>query len=275
MYDIFNFVHNEYLSIIELQEKFNILIRTMEYNFLISSIPKAWLRSIKEGTVNRIVKIDALRVKLNKLYKNVRKVHCKEFYSIFVRKKITPVTCISKWETLYEDLTFDWSGIYCCSFENTRETTLQSFQYKVINRYIPCNINLHRWKKSESDLCCYCGSLETIEHFLYECNLTRSLWSGFFEWWQTVTKTYISCSLLDILFGIANPEKNPEIIILNFCIIFVKYYIYKSKIHGKNTNLQWMKREMKDKILCEKCILLQQNKHSEYYKLWHPILQKL
>ena len=153
------------MSILELQEKFNIAIKTMEYNSIFSSIPKAWIRSIKESNVNKVVKLDALRINLNKVYKNVTKVQCKDFYSLFIRRKIIHATCTSKWESLYDNLKFDWSGIYCCSFENTRETSLQSFQYKVINRYIPCNVNLYRWKKSESDLCGYCGSLDTIEHF--------------------------------------------------------------------------------------------------------------
>ncbi len=81
--------------------------------------------------------------------------------------------------------------------------------------------------------------------------------------------------MLDIIFGISNSEKNSEIRILNFCIIFVKYYIYKSKIHAKDMNLQWLKQELKDRILSEKCILFQQNEFSEYYNLWHPILLRL
>ncbi len=272
LYDIVDTVNDRYLSLLELQDKFNIAIKTMEYNSLISSIPKIWKRRLNECNMNEIVRVNPLKVKLYNIYKNVSDVKCKDYYRHLIRRKKIPATAVAKWETMYDNVEFDWSDIYCCAFENTRETHLQSFQYKTLNRYIPCNVNLYRWKKSEMDLCSYCGLTDTIEHFLYKCNVTKSLWECFFDWLQSVLNIYVQCSILDIIFGITNPDKDCIIRILNFCIIFVKYFIYKSKINTKELSLNRLKQELRYRIMCEKCILIQQNKISEYYKIWHPIL---
>ena len=71
----------------------------------------------------------------------------------------------------YEHISCDWKQIYQSPFIVARETALQSFQYKIINRYLPCNTALKKWKKTESELCNQCGERDTIEHYLYECDI--------------------------------------------------------------------------------------------------------
>ena len=51
----------------------------------------------------------------------------KDYYNHLIRRKVLTVTAVTKWETLYDNVRFDWPGIYCCAFDNTRETSLQSF----------------------------------------------------------------------------------------------------------------------------------------------------
>ncbi len=61
-------------------------------------------------------------MKLNNIYKNVSDVKCKDYYRHLIRRKKIPATAVAKWETMYDNVEFDWSDIYCCAFENTRET---------------------------------------------------------------------------------------------------------------------------------------------------------
>jgi len=275
IHDIFNFNSGTYKTKEELENKFNIPIKAMEYNSLVSAIPSPWSHCIKNSGVRGVVKKDHLIVKLDKVYKNVSDLKCRDYYSYIICKKKSTPTCISRREILYNDMKFDWSGIYSCAFQNTRETILQSFQYKVLNRFVPCNANLFKWKKADTKLCTYCGSVDTIEHFLYECNSTKCLWDTFFDWWYAALKTNIHCSMIDIIFGIANPENNIIIKVLNFCIIFVKYFVYCTKVNSQVLNLTRLKCGLKYRILCEKCILFQQNNCKEYYEVWHPLLQGL
>ena len=242
----------------------------MEYNSLISSIPYSWIQCMKNRITGVLGKIDPLSVKIDKHRKNVSDLKCKDCYCCIVREKKVMSTCILRWEALY-NVKFEWEYIYCCAFQTTTEKTLQSFQYRVLNRYIPCNVNLCKWKKAESETCNYCNQLDTIEHFLYDCHSTKRLWDEFFDWWYTVSDTTIHCSVLDIIFGIANPEKNVILNVMDFLIIFVKHFVYKSKLNSKELNIVQLKYELRDRIVCEKSILLLQNKCNEYYNVWYPI----
>ena len=95
--------------------------------------------------------------------------------------------------------------------------------------------------------------------------------SNDFCWWYTVSDTTIHCFVLDIIFGIANPEKNVILNVLNFLIMFVKYFVYKTKLNSKELNIVHLKYELRDRIVFEKSILFQQNKCDEFYNVWYPI----
>ena len=44
------------------------------------------------------------------------------------------------------------------------ETNLQSLQYQIVNRYIPCYANLKLWGKENNDKCPLCNEVGTLEH---------------------------------------------------------------------------------------------------------------
>ena len=81
---------------------------------------------------------------------------------------------------IYYYVNFDWNHIYSIPFVCARETALQSFQYKIINRFLPCKEALKLWKKEETDHCTTCSMVDTIEHYLYECNVVKHFWQMFF-----------------------------------------------------------------------------------------------
>ena len=64
---------------------------------------------------------------------------------------------------IYAD--FDWPVLFKIPYKFTRETDVQSLQFKIINRYIPCKENLYLWGKESSDKCGLCNEIDTIEHF--------------------------------------------------------------------------------------------------------------
>ena len=79
--------------------------------------------------------------------------------------------CVEKWEEKYFYVNVDCQQIYSISFAVAKEAALQSFPYKIINRYLPCNVVLKLREKEETDQCVTCGQVDTIEHYLYECDL--------------------------------------------------------------------------------------------------------
>ena len=167
--------------------------------------------------------------------------------------------------------------IYTCAFRIARETALQSFQYRIINRYIPCRYNLYKWKKSDDDLCNYCNgkNVDAIEHYLVECPISKEFWSKFFAWWKMIYDVNIGVNVLDIVFGIANQDQETVLNSLNFCILFGKFYIYKCK-KGETTILfEDFKHELYNRLKCESYLMQMENNNEVFHNNWYNIMESL
>ena len=147
---------------------------------------------------------DSILIKIGTKYKEVKSLKCRNFYAEFVSLKLEVPTAIYKWEELYYFANFEWKYIFKLPYIVTRETSLQSLQYKILNRYIPCYENLHRWGKEPSDKCLHCGQTDTIEHFLFSCPDLKVFWSTFNDWWYNIHSFSINLSTLDVIFGVPN-----------------------------------------------------------------------
>ena len=53
---------------------------------------------------------------------------------------------------------------------------MQKRTSKILNNILPCNRNLLKWGKSETNLCCFCQEEETISHLLFYCTYAESIW---------------------------------------------------------------------------------------------------
>ena len=114
-----------------------------------------------------------------------------------------------------------------------RETLLQSFHFKIVNRYIACQSNLHKWKKVTSPNCQECKESDTVEHHLYTCKKLQHFWIDLFSWLESVYGLKIHMTVLDIVFGIANDSNDKLIDVFNYCILFAKNFIYNCQIGNK------------------------------------------
>lgn len=163
---------------------------------------------------------------------------------------------------------FDWSNIFKSPFQCARETALQSFQYKILHRFIPCKYNLKKWNKEDSDECKWCNDIETIEHFIFSCPHIRIFWNELFTWWHQITLTNIQLECMDIIFGINNPEHDNVLNALNFCILYGKYYIYRNNLNNNLVSFKFFKQELNMRLKLERSILLQNGKSVEYNDNW-------
>ena len=77
-------------------------------------------------------------VKLRKGNTNVLSTQCKDYYKEFVDIKGERPTALYRWEEMYYYADFDWPVLFKIPYKFTRETDVQSLQFKIINRYIPC-----------------------------------------------------------------------------------------------------------------------------------------
>jgi len=95
------------------------------------------------------------------------------------------------------------------------ENKLKEFNYKLINGVLPCNANLMRWQKLNTEKCDLCDERQTIEHLLFECKYVRELW-------KCVEQALnIRLSFCNIICGIQTNS------ILNNTITLAAFLIYK------------------------------------------------
>lgn len=276
LYDIVD-QNGAILTLDALQNKYGFTIDVMKYNSISTAVPKDWLKILKNVQVVDFKLYTEGSVCVNKSRKNIEKLKCKDAYWHLIDYKIESSTCTKKWQEIYNEVEFDWNIIFSCAFKVARETALQSFQYKVINRFLPCKSNLFKWKKAESNICDICDGthIDNIEHFLIQCDVAKDFWEKFFMWWKTLYHVNIDLYDLEILFGIANSENDIVLNSLNFCMLYARYYIYKCKISDNKICFNVFKIELQNRLLYEKHILQMENKIEVFVSKWQTILLSL
>ena len=86
----------------------------------------------------------------------------KELHKKIVTNKISPSSSIKKWVEIYPFMEgYDWNKIFLLPYKIIKETFLQGFQYKVLNRIINCNDKLFIWKIKVKK-CEFCKHLNII-----------------------------------------------------------------------------------------------------------------
>ena len=101
-------------------------------------------------------------------------------------------------------------------------------------------------KIKQSDLCMYCGEIETIQHFFFDCITVKSLWSDIEGRIQSIINEHIFLSATDVLLGLGKKTRfsHNTMNTLNLLILIGKATISKVK-YGKHKNfLVIFEREM-------------------------------
>ena len=276
---IYDIVDNQgkLLSKQQLEQKYGVFIDQMQYNRTISAIPKNWLRMLRNTSMDQYTKNEEINVTLSNITKTISNVKCKDYYWHIVRKKHVRPTAYNKLgETCYY-VNFEWKMINMIPYICARETSLQSLQYQLINRYIPCRYTLSTWYKNEDPTCNLCNDneIDTLEHYFFHCPSLGKFWRNFKTWWTQVTRVNINLGILDILLGVPNYNNDTLIDALNFCILFAKYFIHKNKKENQGTSLEEYKQLLKKRLDTEKYILYTKEKNLIFEERWQLIINML
>lgn len=259
-------------SIRELNQLFGIKQDVMFYNSLRSSIPKTWLKTIKNCLLSDYRLIDqgpSLLIK-NKLL-SLEKLTCRDIYWAEVNKKVVRPTAFNKWEAEFFYADFDWQVVCKIPYISSRETKLQSLQYQIVNRYFPCNYNLKLWKKRDDGLCQSCSEIDTIEHFFASCKVVEEFWLNLRSWLRDNFTVLINFGALDILFGVPNETMMNEITVLNFIILYGKEYIKTSRFAEKPLNILTFLKHLKCRVDIENQILIDLDQVDIYNLMWRDL----
>ena len=132
----------------------------------------------------------------------------------------------------------------------TKETKLSIFQFKIIHIILPHKVLLYKMKITDSDLCLYCGSQETLQHLLASCPSLRTFWSDVLAWWNSSSTCNILFDELKILYGYNSGD--PRCLLLNYYLLIAKFHIFRSKIDSKSPTFPAFMALLKEKLLVYK-----------------------
>ena len=207
-------------------------------------------------------------IKIDMKFKTISKVSGKEFYWQIIRGNLIRPTAFYKWEELYYYATFNWKHILKLPYLTASETSLQSLQYQIINRFFPCNSIVNVWYTDIDANCVLCNIEDTIEHYFFYCHIVSDFWKMFRLWWKNNTLSDIRFGAIDIVFGIMNENNNDLICVLNFCILFSKYYIHSCKLQNKPCVFNNFVLKLRKRIETERYVAVLNGKLDAFVRKW-------
>ena len=160
---------------------------------------------------------------------NVINQNSKQIYKVIRNKKNRTPVSVSKWEKRYTNLHVTpnfWENTFLAAFRATRETKLQSLQYKIINNIVPTRKYLFNRKGIDSPACLFCGEEDNIHHFFLFCDDVLA----FLECVSNLVSDVLKLPLRDVeesefMLGLLGKESMNRM--LNAVIMHVKFYIYR------------------------------------------------
>ena len=253
-------ISGQFKSINELENKYNIRIDIMKYNSLKDSMPTAWRKLLKSQSVanNAISSEESCYVWLNKAQKPIENICNKDVYWQLVKPFIVEPICKIKWNNIFNFEDNMWKTIFTLPFKYVTETSLQSFQYKILFRIYPCNAYVSIWNNEVSPLCSNCQILDDLVHYFAQCLMVLPFWNSFTNWWNFSLNDQLSLTDADIIFGKTNDGVN--LAGINFCLLHAKKFIARQKFLKKDVFFYSYQVELKFKLEVEKYICTRNNK---------------
>lgn len=266
------------LSHVELSNKFQIHCTFLEALGLRMSIPAEWRGALTEEW-QPDTKPLGLKIKFsNDPPEDIASLSAKKLYNRILLKNEHVGAAQARWSRGEEDIKIqtqqEWANITAIPYWSVRETKLQSFQYKVINRIIPCKTYLKRLRIAESDLCPFCQERDSVAHFLRTCARVEQFWSQVCTWFSKADNLYLDrLTTQEFLFGI--PKECHRSAVINAILLYVRHYIHRQKLfyEGRLELIPWL-GEFRVKLRVEKWISVRSGK-SQTFEKWKTIYQHL
>jgi hypothetical protein len=153
------------------------------------TVPHRWKNILSDKEMEN-KENDVLYNKLHRL----KMLKTKDIYWLILEKSHdckTPSNTILNWQERYAYDNEKFEQVFKLPYLATRRTDLQALQYKIIYRIINCNYWLHKIHIVDSPQCRFCQGVETIDHFFFDCKLTKQFWKAFQTWWNAVANLNI------------------------------------------------------------------------------------
>ena len=105
-----------------------------------------------------------------------------------------------KWlEELDMDENENWRDLYLLPIQSKLNARCKYFQLQILHRTLITNKKLKLFRIKDSDICDQCEEIETISHFLYDCQTANGIWNEVENWLRRITPNTIFLDKKSIL----------------------------------------------------------------------------
>ena len=263
-----------FMSHNQIENVYNVKSNFLQVLQVRHSLPIHWRQMLVDHEGSNLPAPNKIHI-LDKLV-NIDQISCKLFYWILVSIKKREPQCKIKWAQNFPLFTrvdhTIWPRIFETPYKITRETRLQSFQYRLIHRIIPCNKWLYNITVKKSSKCAFCDNEDDLLHYFIYCHKTDLFWKCFFNWWYAISDITIDETLEEhILFGY--PGNSDVEKVLNYCVLLAKWFIHCKKIQEKSDlDLYEYLIVLKERLSIEKIICSNNN---QSFEKWNFIYEQL
>ena len=237
-------------------------LTAMQYNTILSAIPKIWRDYFKINAISfsptRPSLYDTMASK-DKISSNIYKTLTNELHRLGDK--------VNKWsQDIKRVLDIDEFSTLCKRINNTTNVPkLRSFQYRIMQRAIVTNKKLYVWKITENDMCSFCGNCqETVLHLMFECQLVVSFWQDVKEFIEQRGQSF-KIELEQILL---NTQPGPAGNLANFLCLLGKHYIYVQRCQKKPLNKMSFQSYVNTTEVTEKYIAKKNGNLSKHLTKW-------
>lgn len=157
----------------------------------------------------------------------------------------------NKWHLYLDTENLDWSYCYLLSSIVTRDTNVQSLQYRILHRIYPCNYWLSKWNENIQSKCDYCNEIDYLEHYFFSCESLDMFWKSLRRWWLISLQCTFDLTEQNIIFGVLNAYDDDIIHMINYCILYAKFYITRCRRNNQEICLYDFLRYIKNKLEIE------------------------
>ena len=168
----------------------------------------------------------------------------------------------------------NWGKIYLLWGVTTIDSSLRSFQYKILNNTLYLNERLSKFNIVDSPLCSLCKQdNKSVIHLFAICSEARSLWDQLGTWTSSQNITLPPNLVPQVVILRVLDEKTKNLTFVNHLILIIKRYIYLKRKYG--LNFYGLKAYIKS-IENRECHIASQRQILDYHhKKWNKLITVL
>ncbi|XP_078367898.1 uncharacterized protein LOC144651783 [Oculina patagonica] len=234
----------KFLSFAEFTKKYKIKTNFLCYIGLCNAIPKYWREAFNCDPENELVCTEqSTQPTVNSSFWTCQQARL--FYVSKAFQKPTAESRLIKAGFSNQNI----SAVYLLPFKVTKNIKLSMFQFKINHHILYTRDKLFRAKITDDDECQLCGTRQTLQHLLAECQHVQIFWNLFTSWWNSCNSPKVALTNKDKIYAYHPKERSFHV--LNFCLIVARYYIYTAAKESESFSLLAFKIVLKNKLSTE------------------------